>query len=78
MALEPGAHRGVLVGGVVIDHHVQLPARIGGGHLLEKAQELLMAVPLGAGVGDPPGGHLEGGEQRGGAVADVVEGLPLR
>src|SRR3954464_15404324 len=27
------AHRGVLVGGVVVDHYVQLPARIGGGDL---------------------------------------------
>jgi hypothetical protein len=45
---------------------------------LRKAEELLMAVPGGAGVGDPAGGHLQGGEQRGGAVPDVVEGLSLR
>src|SRR3712207_6839427 len=78
MVLEPGAHRRMLVGGVVVDHHVQPPARIGGGHLPEKREELLVAVPLGAGVGDPSGGDLQRGEQRGGAVPDVVEGLPLR
>jgi hypothetical protein len=34
-------------------------------------------VPGLAGVGDLPGGHLQGGEQRGGAVPDVVMGLLL-
>jgi hypothetical protein len=33
---------------------VQLPAGIGGGDLLEEGSELLVAVPLGAGFGDPP------------------------
>ena len=36
-----------------------------------------MAVPGMAGVGDPTGGHLQGREQRGGAVAEVVLGAPL-
>jgi hypothetical protein len=34
----------VLVGGVVVDHDVQLTARVGAGHLLEEAQELLVAA----------------------------------
>src|SRR4051812_10878706 len=46
---------------------------IGDGDLLEEGQELLVAMPVGAGLGDLAGGHLEGGEQRGGAVPDVVE-----
>ena len=37
-----------------------------------------MAVPGQAGLLDPAGGHLERGEQGGGAVADVVVGLLLR
>jgi hypothetical protein len=57
---------------------VQPPARIGGGDLLEKGQELLVAVALGAGVGDLAGGHLKRGKQGRGAVPEVVEGLPLR
>ena len=68
----------MFVGGVVVHHHVQLPARIGGGDLFQEVQELLVAVPLGAGVGDLAGGHLQRGEQRGGAVPDVVRRLPLR
>jgi hypothetical protein len=33
------------VGDVVVHDQMQLPARIGLGHLLEKGQELLVAVP---------------------------------
>src|SRR3954447_5853027 len=64
--------------GQVVDHDVQLAAGIGGGDLLEEGQELLVAVPVGAGLGDLAGGHLEGGEQRGGAVPDVIEAGRLR
>jgi hypothetical protein len=71
----------VLVGGQVVDHHVQPAARIDGGDLVE-GQELLVAMPLGAGVGHPAGGHIEGGEQRGcgtikprRAPADAVEAI---
>jgi hypothetical protein len=77
MTGQPDADRRMLVGGVVVDHHVQLAAGIGGGDLAEEGAELLVAVSLGAGVGDPPGGHLQRREQRGGAVPEVVEGLPL-
>ena len=37
-----------------------------------------MAVPRVAGIEDLPGGHLQGGEQRGGAVPDVVVGPLVR
>jgi hypothetical protein len=36
-----------------------------------------VAVPVNAAVGDLAGGHLQGGKQRGGAVAEVVVGAPL-
>ena len=73
MALEPGAHRRVLVGGQVVDHDVQLAAGIGRRDLVEEGQELLVPVALGARLGHLAGGHLQRGEQRGGAVPDVVE-----
>lgn len=42
MAGEPGAHLGVLVGGVVVDHGVNhLGGRHGGLDLIEEADELL-------------------------------------
>jgi hypothetical protein len=53
-------------------------ARVGGGDLLEEGAELLAALALGAGLGHPSGGHLQGGEQRGGAGPDVVEAGRLR
>ena len=71
------ADLGVLVGGVVVADHVQLDAGVGGGDLLEELQELLVAVPGVAGVGDLAGGDVQGGEQAGDAVPDVVVGLPL-
>jgi hypothetical protein len=77
MAGQPGPDRGVLVGGVVVHHHMQLPTRVCPGDQLEERQELLVAVPRVALVGDPPGGHLQRGKQRRGAVAGVVMGVPL-
>src|SRR6476659_9049094 len=78
VAGQPGLDLGVLVGGVVVADDVQPPPRVGLGDLLEETQELLVAVPGLAGVDDLAGGHLQGGEQRGGAVADVVVGGLLR
>jgi hypothetical protein len=51
---------------------------MGGGDLLQEPQELLVPVPRVARVGDLSGGDLEGGEQRGRAVPDIVMGLRLR
>ena len=74
---EPGPDLGVLVGGVVVADHAQFGAGVGGGDLLEEAQELLVAVPGVAGVGDRPGGDLQGCEQAGDSAPGVVVGLPL-
>ncbi len=66
---QPRADIGVLVGGVVVAHDMQVLAGVGGGDLVQEAQELAMAVAGVAGVGDGAGGGLQGGEQGGGAVA---------
>jgi hypothetical protein len=42
VAGEPGADRGMVVVGVVVDHHVQFPAGVGGGDLAQKGAELLV------------------------------------
>lgn len=73
--LPPLADR-LLVGGVVVQHGGEFHARVGGGDLLQEAQELLTAMARVAGVGaDPPRGQFKGGEQGGGSVALVVVGL---
>jgi hypothetical protein len=78
VAGQPGLDRGMFVGGVVVAHEVQLRLGAGLGDLFEEAQELLVAMPGVAGVGDLAGGDLQRGEQRGDAVAEVVIGLALR
>jgi hypothetical protein len=69
---------GCLWGGVVVNDDVQLGAGMGGSDLLQEPQELLVLVPRVARVGDPAGGHLEGSEQRGRSVPDIVVGRLLR
>ena len=45
---QPGLDVGVLVGGVVVAHDVQLHPRVGLGDQLEEGEELLVAVPRGS------------------------------
>jgi len=75
---QPGANLGVLVGAVVI--HNQVHIKVGWNRLLDlaqKAQKFLVAMAWLA-LGDHlPGGHVRGGKQGGGAVADVVMRHPL-
>ena len=82
VAGQPRGDLGVLVGGVVVADDVEFLPRVGGGDLLEEAQELPVTVPGVTGVDDVAGGGFQGGEQRGGAVADVVvsrrSGIPGR
>ena len=52
--------------------------RVGLCDLLEEGQELGVAVAWGEGIGDVAGGDLQRGEQGGGAVADIVVGVPPR
>ena len=75
VADEPGAHLGVLVGGVVVDHGVDhLAGRHGGLDLVEEADELLMPVALHVAADHRAVQHVERGEQRRRAVPDVVVG----
>jgi hypothetical protein len=69
------ANLGVLVGGIVI--HDQMDVEVLGNGVfdaLEKAEKLLMPVSRPALGEDGSGGDIEGGEERCGAVTDVVVG----
>ena len=65
---EPALDLGVLVGAVVVDDEVDIEV---GGHVgvdvLEEAQELLVTMPRLALGEDLAGGHVQGGEDGGGA-----------
>ena len=75
VADEPGAHLGVLVGGIVVDHGVNhLPGRHRGLDLVEEADELLMPVALHVAADHRAVQHVQRGEQRRRAVPDVVVG----
>jgi hypothetical protein len=73
MLRQPRLHGGVLVGGVVVHHQMQIEVRRRA--LVDDAQEadeLLMAVPLGTAADDGPVEHVQGREQGRGAVPLVV------
>ena len=75
MAGEPSPDLRVLVGGVVVEDGVdQLAGRDRGLDGVEEADELLVPVALHVAADDGAVEHVEGGEQRGGAVALVVVG----
>src|SRR5271169_2276086 len=75
MSRQPCRHLGVLVGGVVVKHHMD---RLGGRDLaldsIEKANEFLMPVALHAAPDDLAFEDIEGGKQGGGAVSLVIMG----
>ncbi len=62
MALQPGTHREVLVGGAVVDHHMQLAPGLCPGDLTRTSREVLMKVPLMAGDGRVAGEDSVTGE----------------
>ena len=69
MPPEPGFHLGVVVGGVVVEDHVnRLAFRDLGLDGIEKADEFLMPVTLHAAADDLAFEDVEGGEQGCGAV----------
>src|ERR1035441_4417702 len=79
MAQQPVLDRGGFVGGVVVADQVQVQAggspRVDG---LEELQELLLPVPAVVRGDDLPGGDVQGGEQAGRAIADIVVAAPRR
>jgi len=73
VGVQPGIHRGVLVHGVVVAHHVQWHAGVSGGDLRQKPQELLMPMPRITGIRDDlPGRGLWRCEEGRGVVPLVV------
>ena len=75
MAGEPGADLGMLVGGIVVEDGMdQLARRPGGLDPVEEADELLMAVPRHALADHGAVEDVEGREQGGGAVAEIIMG----
>ena len=78
VAGEPGFDRWRFVGGVIVEH--QMDVEIGRHGLLDLRQEFAefdCAVALVAAADDPTGSDVQGGEQRGRAVALVVMAAPL-
>src|SRR5258708_21188102 len=79
MPRQPSPHRGMLVGGVVVeddmDDFAGRDLRLDG---VEEADELLMAVALHAAADHLALEQIESGEQRGRAVAFVVMGQGAR
>ena len=75
---EPRRDVRVLVHREAVTHHVQLHSEVGAGGLVEESEELDVRVLGEALVGDQAGRDLQGRDQGGGGVADVVIGLLLR
>ena len=75
MTGEPGAHLGMLVGGIVVEDHVH---HLADRHLtlngLQEAEEFLVTVALHTAPDHGAVEHVEGGKQGGGTVAFVVVG----
>ena len=78
VAGQPGPDRRRLVGGVIVEHQVDVETgRHGGFDRGEEAAEFDRAVALVAAADDPAGGDVERGEQRGGAVTRIIVAAPL-
>jgi hypothetical protein len=75
---EPGAHFGVLMRGIVIDNHMEVEFGWDIGlDMAQKRQELLMTMTRLALRQDRAIEEVEGGKQRGRAMALIVVGDPL-
>src|SRR5262245_10226805 len=73
MPIQPGPHLGVFVAAVIVEDDTDdLAGRDLSLARVQRADELLMPVPLHAAAADLAFGHVEGGKQRGSAVALVV------
>src|SRR5580692_7695146 len=73
MTGQPGFDLGMFVGGVIVQD--QMDVEVGGNvvvQMLEKTQELLMAMAWFALRNHASVKHIEGRKERGGAVAEIV------
>ena len=69
MPCQPGSGFGMLVRAVIVEDHVDdLAGRDFGLDRVEETDEFLMPVALHAAADEPAVEHIEGGEQRRGAV----------
>ena len=74
--VQPGMHIGSLRRGVVVQDHMHGGAGGAvGGQMIQKGQELLLAMPGLRLGGDLSGLHVQRGAERGGAMPDVIMGL---
>ena len=67
----------VLVGAVVVQHPVDHAPEVGAGQQRQETQEILVPAPWVAAPGHLAGGHIQGREEGGGPMADVVVAAPL-
>ena len=77
MTGQPGLDRWGLVGGHVVEHHVEVALRVGAGYVAQERREVGACVAFAGLVGHVPGPDVEGCEQAGGPGALVVVGVPL-
>ncbi len=79
MSLEPISHFGFLVGGVIVNNQVKIKdwCRLGV-HPAQKAQELLVSVPLRALANNTPVKHAQCSKQCSRAIAFIVMSHPSR
>jgi len=78
MSRQPALDGGMLTGGVIVHHQVDVQLRRDVGFDLPQELEVfLMAMTRSAAGEDLAGGDVQGGKERGGAMADVIVGDPL-
>ena len=75
MSGQPAFDRRMFVGAVVVADQMQLQLRVTSGQRLQKGDELQVPMATVAASVDLAAGHLQRGEQAGGAVASVIMGL---
>ena len=74
MSGQPAFDRRMFVGAVVVADQMQLQLRVTSGQRLQKGDELQVPMATVAASVDLAAGHLQRGEQAGGAVASVIMG----
>ena len=75
MIRQPLQDRGRLVGGDIVQNDMDIPVGVEAfGHRVEKGDEVFGALPLRHAARDVTRGDIQGDQQAGGAMADIVMG----